>query len=54
MFHFIKENHEYVAENDIHDTIPSTSGPQMQSKVLTPLHSSDETDSYESNKLKDL
>ena len=44
----------YVAESDIQDTMPSRSGPQIQSTVLTPLHSYDEANSYESNKLKDL
>ena len=44
----------YVGESDIHDTLPSTPGPQIQSMVLTPLHYYDETDSNEGNELKDL
>ena len=44
----------YVAESDIHVTKPSIPGPRIQSTVLTPLHSYDEIDSYESNELKDL
>ena len=44
----------YIAESDIHDTMHSTPGPQIQSKVLTPLHSYDETDSYKSKELKNL
>ena len=51
---FNSMNSFYVAESDIHDTMPSTSGPQTQSTVLTPLHSYDETDSYKSNELKNL
>ena len=34
--------------------MPYTPGPQIQSMVLTPPHSYNETDSYESNVLKDL
>ena len=34
----------YVAESDIHETMPSTSDRQMQYTVLTPLHSYDKTD----------
>ena len=34
--------------------MPSKPGPQIQSTVLTPLHCYNETDSYESNELKDL
>ena len=44
----------YVAESDIHDTMRSTPGPQIQSTVLTPLLSYDETDSYKTKELKDL
>lgn len=32
-------------EIDIHDTMPSTHGPQIPYTILTPLHSYNETDS---------
>ena len=44
----------YVAESDIHETMPSTSDRQMQYTVLTPLNSYDKTDSYERNEPEDL
>ena len=44
----------YVAESDIHDTMRSTPDTQIQSTVLTPLLSYDETDSYKTKELKDL
>ena len=34
--------------------MPSPSGPQISSTILATLQSCDETDSYDSNKLKDL
>ena len=44
----------YVSESDIHDTMTSKTGSQIQSTVLLTLNSYDEIDSYESNGLKDL
>ena len=44
----------YVAKSDIHRTMLSTLDSQIQSTVLKPLNSYEETDSYESNELKDL
>lgn len=44
----------YVAESNIHETMPSTPDPQMQSTVLIPLHFYDKTDSHERNEPEDL
>ena len=44
----------YVAESDIHDTMPSIPRCEIQSTVSTPLSLYDETNSYKSYELKDL
>ena len=51
---FTGTDYFYVAESDIQDTMPSTSGRQIQFTVLRPLYSYDETNLYNSNELKGL
>ena len=51
---FNSRNSFYVAESDIHDTMPSLPRCEIQSTVSTPLSLYDETNSYKSYELKDL